>query len=72
MTDAFVSERRGETGYKEKHTKTSTVYSEAAGLDRAHEHSVWSLDWHPLGHMLVSASGDHATRFWARYVPLGV
>ena len=35
----------------------------------AHESAVWSLDWHPQGHILCSGSNDRATRFWARARP---
>ena len=35
----------------------------------AHESSVFSLDWHPLGHILASGSNDHTTRFWTRNRP---
>ncbi|KAL9113582.1 MAG: hypothetical protein Q9227_002320 [Pyrenula ochraceoflavens] len=35
----------------------------------AHESSIWSLDWHPLGHVLASGSNDHFTRFWSRARP---
>jgi polyadenylation factor subunit 2 len=35
----------------------------------AHESSIWSLDWHPLGHILASGSNDHYTRFWGRAQP---
>ena len=38
-------------------------------LDTAHESYVWSLTWHPIGHLLVSGSNDHTTRFWARNRP---
>lgn len=38
-------------------------------LESAHESNVWCLDWHPLGHLLVSSSNDHATRFWTRHRP---
>jgi len=30
---------------------------------------VWSLTFHPLGHILVTASNDHTTRFWSRERP---
>ncbi|TPX50441.1 hypothetical protein SeMB42_g02235 [Synchytrium endobioticum] len=41
------------------------------GLEYAHEAQgqptqIWTLDWHPLGHVLVSGSNDHTTRFWTR------
>ena len=38
-------------------------------LEYAHESNVWSLAFHPLGHLLVSASNDHTTRFWSRGRP---
>eukprot|EP01104_Vermistella_antarctica_P016630 TRINITY_DN569_c0_g3_i1.p1 TRINITY_DN569_c0_g3~~TRINITY_DN569_c0_g3_i1.p1 ORF type:complete len:622 (+),score=84.12 TRINITY_DN569_c0_g3_i1:160-2025(+) len=44
--------------------------SEAIGeISQAHESSVWALDWHPVGHVLCSASNDHTTKFWARNRP---
>ena len=38
-------------------------------ITHAHESSIWSLDWHPLGHILASGSNDHFTRFWSRARP---
>ena len=38
-------------------------------ITHAHESSIWSLDWHPLGHILASGSNDHYTRFWSRALP---
>ncbi|KHN99670.1 protein PFS2 [Metarhizium album ARSEF 1941] len=35
----------------------------------AHDYAVWSLDWHPLGHILASGSNDRITRFWTRARP---
>jgi polyadenylation factor subunit 2 len=40
-----------------------------ATLSQAHDSNVWALTFHPLGHLLVSASNDHTTRFWARERP---
>ncbi|KAL1920490.1 uncharacterized protein VTP21DRAFT_867 [Calcarisporiella thermophila] len=37
--------------------------------ENAHENNVWALDWHPLGHILVSGSSDCTTRFWTRNRP---
>jgi polyadenylation factor subunit 2 len=45
-------------------------YENSVGdIDFAHESPVWSLDWHPLGHIIVSGSNDHTTRFWTRARP---
>ncbi|KAF4979491.1 hypothetical protein FZEAL_4350, partial [Fusarium zealandicum] len=35
----------------------------------AHDYAIWSLDWHPLGHILASGSNDRITRFWSRARP---
>lgn len=35
----------------------------------AHEYNIWSMDWHPLGHILASGSNDKVTRFWTRPRP---
>ena len=40
-----------------------------AVLEGAHESSVFSLDWHPIGHILCSGSNDHHTKFWIRHRP---
>ena len=43
---------------------------EALGiLEGAHDGIIWSLDWHPLGHLLASGSADFSTRFWTRTRP---
>lgn len=31
-------------------------------MEMAHEGMIWSLAWHPLGHILCSGSNDH-TRY---------
>lgn len=38
-------------------------------IQHAHDMAVWSLDWHPLGHILASGSNDRITRFWSRARP---
>ena len=38
-------------------------------ISHAHEYAIWSLDWHPLGHILASGSNDRVTRFWTRARP---
>ena len=45
-----------------------TVYP-AHRVPHAHEFAVWSLDWHPVGHILASGSNDRVTRFWTRPRP---
>ncbi|KAI4212121.1 MAG: hypothetical protein LQ351_005151 [Letrouitia transgressa] len=45
-----------------------TIYP-AHRVQHAHDAPVWSLDWHPLGHILASGSNDRATRFWTRPRP---
>ena len=55
-------------------TPDSTTFSQAvstprATLSQAHDSNVWSLAYHPFGHILVSASNDHTTRFWSRERP---
>lgn len=38
-------------------------------LEAAHDAIVWSLDWHPVGHVLASGSNDNTSRFWTRSRP---
>ena len=45
-----------------------TIYP-AHRVQYAHDFAVWSLDWHPLGHILASGSNDRVTRFWTRARP---
>ncbi|KAJ2761963.1 WD repeat-containing protein 33, partial [Coemansia nantahalensis] len=40
-----------------------------ACIEGAHGSQIWSLAWHPLGHVLASGSNDKATRFWCRPRP---
>ena len=35
---------------------------EVGGMESAHDSFIWSLSWHPLGHILCSGSNDH-TRY---------
>ncbi|KAF2763569.1 WD40 repeat-like protein [Pseudovirgaria hyperparasitica] len=45
-----------------------TIYP-AHRIEHAHEYAIWTLDWHPLGHILASGSNDKITRFWTRARP---
>ena len=49
-------------------TPAQTIYP-AHRLQHAHDFAVWSLDWHPMGHILASGSNDRVTRFWTRARP---
>ncbi|KAF8898228.1 WD40-repeat-containing domain protein [Gymnopilus junonius] len=46
-----------------------TTSTPRATLSQAHDSNVWSLTFHPFGHILVSGSNDHTTRFWSRERP---
>ncbi|XP_070609165.1 pre-mRNA 3' end processing protein WDR33 isoform X1 [Erythrolamprus reginae] len=45
------------------------VEKEVGGMEIAHEGMIWSLAWHPLGHILCSGSNDHTSKFWTRNRP---
>ncbi|CAI6334753.1 unnamed protein product [Periconia digitata] len=47
---------------------SQTIYP-AHSIQYAHDFTVWTLDWHPLGHILASGSNDRVTRFWTRPRP---
>jgi polyadenylation factor subunit 2 len=49
-------------------TPAQTIYP-AHRIQYAHDFPVWSLHWHPLGHILASGSNDKFTRFWTRARP---
>ncbi|UYI28334.1 putative pre-mRNA 3' end processing protein [Encephalitozoon cuniculi] len=38
-------------------------------IEGGHEGTVWSLDYHPVGHILASGSVDQSVRFWVRPRP---
>ena len=35
----------------------------------AHEGVIWTMAWHPAGHILATGSGDTCTKFWGRAQP---
>ncbi|KAJ5888732.1 hypothetical protein N7495_008773 [Penicillium taxi] len=49
-------------------TPPQVIYP-AHRIQYAHGATIWSLDWHPLGHILASGSKDNFTRFWSRARP---
>ena len=45
-------------------------YNDALAVnENAHTGAVFTLAWHPLGHLLASGSNDHSVRFWTRNRP---
>ena len=40
-----------------------------ARIHQAHENSIWSMAWHPLGHILCTGGNDRTTKFWTRNRP---
>lgn len=48
---------------------TQPIAAPRATLSQAHDSNVWSLAFHPFGHILVSGSNDYTTRFWSRERP---
>lgn len=48
---------------------SSTIIYPAASIPYAHEYAIWSMEYHPLGHILCSGSNDRITRFWTRPRP---
>jgi polyadenylation factor subunit 2 len=54
----------GSLGYWLVHNDKETVL-----LEQAHDQAVWTLEWHPLGHILATGSNDNNTKFWARNRP---
>jgi polyadenylation factor subunit 2 len=51
-----------------RNAPAQTIYP-AHSLPHAHDFTVWTMDWHPLGHILASGSNDRVTRFWTRPRP---
>lgn len=64
-TDLFASGGADGSVYFWQTNNSSPI----GALESAHDSNVWSLDWHPFGHILASGSNDHATRFWTRNRP---
>eukprot|EP00191_Tetraselmis_sp_GSL018_P015311 CAMPEP_0177593176 /NCGR_PEP_ID=MMETSP0419_2-20121207/8992_1 /TAXON_ID=582737 /ORGANISM="Tetraselmis sp., Strain GSL018" /LENGTH=438 /DNA_ID=CAMNT_0019084169 /DNA_START=152 /DNA_END=1465 /DNA_ORIENTATION=- len=40
-----------------------------AEIRNAHDMHIWSMAWHPMGHMLSTGSNDYSTKFWGRARP---
>ncbi|RMZ81622.1 hypothetical protein DV737_g2441, partial [Chaetothyriales sp. CBS 132003] len=51
-----------------KSAPVQSIYP-AHRITHAHDSAIWSLDWHPVGHILATGSNDHYIRFWSRALP---
>lgn len=58
MLDTYLGESSSSNGLHPVHV-----------IPNAHDWPIWSLRYHPLGHILASASNDKTTRFWCRSRP---
>jgi len=38
-------------------------------IQQAHDATIWSIAWHPFGHLVASGSHDNCCRFWSRCRP---
>ena len=54
------------TTSRQQHTESTGPCAEIRG---GHEAAVWSLAWHPAGHILCSGSNDNTSKFWCRNRP---
>jgi len=50
------------------HSDTA-VHAMQARIAGAHQGPLWSLAWHPEGHLLASGGGDSCAKFWCRSRP---
>lgn len=51
------------------HIECFSADKEVGAIEQAHDSIVWTLAWHPLGHILCSGSNDHTSKFWTRNRP---
>jgi WD40 repeat protein len=48
----------------------NTLHNTLQIIPQAHDDTaVWDIAWHPLGHVVATASNDHTVKFWARNRP---
>lgn len=47
----------------------TTIIQPAHAISYAHEFAIWSMEYHPMGHILCTGSNDRITRFWVRPRP---
>merc|ERR1719219_1564416 len=43
--------------------------NEIGCIEQAHSKIIWTIAWHPIGHLLASGSDDNTARFWTRNRP---
>ncbi|KAF1990991.1 WD40 repeat-like protein [Aulographum hederae CBS 113979] len=54
--------------HNSSNTPAQTIWP-AHSVPFAHDLNIWSMAWHPLGHIMASGSNDRFTRFWTRPRP---
>lgn len=58
----------GAVSYWSTNSENPVAHRSASEHD-SHTACIWALEWHPLGHLLCSASNDHTCKFWSRNRP---
>ncbi|KAK9368733.1 WD40-repeat-containing domain protein [Lipomyces kononenkoae] len=48
---------------------TAQSFEPVQSVPYAHESAIWSMEFHPMGHILCTGSNDKFTRFWCRARP---
>ena len=56
-------------GSRQKTHAHSESTGPCAEIKGGHEAAIWSLAWHPTGHILCSGSNDNTSKFWCRNRP---
>jgi polyadenylation factor subunit 2 len=49
--------------------ENTTALEPVLQIPCAHDYAIWTLEYHPLGHILCSGGNDKMTRFWCRARP---
>ena len=70
-TELFASGAQDGSLYYWSTLKTSAPIGQSLGARGAgaHEGAIWTLAWHPLGHMICSGANDNLVKFWTRNRP---
>ncbi|EMR11801.1 hypothetical protein PNEG_00227 [Pneumocystis murina B123] len=69
IIDEFCLSENSQTKASISFSTPSLLCNPTVSIPYAHESSIWSMQYHPLGHILATGSNDRYTRFWARARP---